>query len=132
MATIFCPSCGSKANYLHAVPNFCGKCGQPYIPTFSSKEKIKSAISSTRTSSDPDDQFDDEEDENWDGDEMRSSTRGDFFSDSMRVPRLSKLNVEIDSSTDVRVFKMSDILGVENKSFNPPRTKNLNDLIDDV
>ena len=30
MASIFCPSCGSKSEYQFAAPNFCSKCGQPY------------------------------------------------------------------------------------------------------
>ena len=28
MAHLFCHSCGTKIEYAHAKPNFCGKCGQ--------------------------------------------------------------------------------------------------------
>lgn len=125
MATIFCPTCGSKATYMHAPPNYCAKCGQPYVPTFSSKPNLRSSLSNRNIRDDEDeiegDDFDDD-----------SSIRGDFYSDSNRVPRLSKISVEIDSSTDVRVFKMSDIIGEQtSKQFQTNKPRNLNDFIDE-
>ena len=109
MANIFCPTCGAKSTYNLSPPNFCGKCGLPYAQT----PQVNNRLSQSRLSSkrvieqQNEDVYDDEE-----GDD--ESIAGSYYSDSNRVPRISKLSVEIDSSTDVKVFKFSDLLSNKN------------------
>ena len=105
MASIFCPSCGSKSEYQFAPPNFCSKCGQPYAGrTFhkrmpiSAQTKLQKNQSNNQDLTDDDNEIDEE------------SYSEDVFSDSTRVPRLRSLQVDIDNSSDVRVVKMSDLL----------------------
>jgi hypothetical protein len=35
MSHFFCHSCGAKLSYVHAKPNFCGKCGEQIATTVS-------------------------------------------------------------------------------------------------
>lgn len=117
MANIFCPSCGSKSTYNLSPPNFCGKCGLPYIQnkTYSARLSQSRFSSKKVLQQENDDDFEDlEDDEN-------QSLGSSYFSDSSKVPRITKLNVDIDSSTDVRVFKFSDLFSeknIDNDQFN--------------
>lgn len=56
-----------------------------------------------------------------------------YFSNSTRVPRISKLNVDIDISSDVRVVKFSDLMSpsYETSQFPRGKTQNLSDLSND-
>jgi hypothetical protein len=115
MASIFCPSCGSKSEYKFATPNFCFKCGSSYSQTPNS---IKATNSLAIKNLDPDERDDwDDEDEDSEGD------FGDF-SNSTRVPRISRIQVETDSSTDVKIIKFGDLLN-ENSTSSFKRPKNL-------
>lgn len=103
MASIFCPSCGSKSEYQFAAPNFCSKCGQPYTGRTSHKKMpISAQVKLRKTQSDEQDFIEDDED--------IESYAEDVFSDSTRVPRLRSLQVDIDHSSDIRVVKMSDLI----------------------
>jgi hypothetical protein len=108
MASIFCPSCGSKSEYKFATPNFCFKCGSSYSQTPNLTKATKNP--------DPDERDWDEEDE--DGEDFSD------FSNSTRVPRISRLQVETDSSTDVKIIKFGDLLN-ENSTSSFKRPKNL-------
>jgi hypothetical protein len=102
MASIFCPSCGSKAEYQFAQPNFCFKCGNPYSlshkRTYSSLANKPSTLSKKAV-------IDDEIDEDDEGDDFDD----DSFSNSISVPRIRNLNVDIEASSAVRVYKIEDL-----------------------
>lgn len=105
MASIFCPSCGSKSEYQFAAPNFCSKCGQPYAgKSFHKKMPISAQNKLRKNQLDQQNPIDNEDDNE---EEIYAE---DVFSDSTRVPRLKSLQVDIDNSSDVRVVKMSDLL----------------------
>lgn len=108
MANIFCPTCGAKSSYNLSQPNFCGNCGSGYNSTFQSSPTRPNNKILARQSEKQEDIEDDEieDDENGEGSKMV----GSYFSDSTRVPKINKLAVDIDSSTDVRTFKFSEIL----------------------
>lgn len=118
MASIFCPSCGSKSEYKFAVPNFCFKCGGAYSQSSNSSQINRSLKTSELKTSDPDERDD------WDNEDDDSEEGFSDFSNSTRVPRISRLQVEIDSSTDVRVVKFGDLLN-ENSTSSFKRPKNL-------
>ena len=115
MASIFCPSCGSKSEYKFAVPNFCFKCGSAYSQSSNSSQITRNLKTFQSKDSEPDDR--DEEDEDFDEDFAE-------FSNSTRVPRISRLQVDIDSSTDVKIVKFGDLLN-ENSTSSFKRPKNL-------
>ena len=127
MASIFCPSCGSKSEYQFAPPNFCSKCGQPHAGRTLNKKMPISARIKTKTQTQED--LTDEEFENEDDE----SHGGDFFSDSTRVPRLRDLKVDIDISSDIRVVKMSDLLNgnLEQQPFKLGSRQDLNEALDE-
>lgn len=114
MATIFCPVCGCKSEYKFATPNFCYKCGSAYNQSAASSYNLNKNYENNNNNGDSDE--DDGED---DGD------MGDF-SNSTRVPRISRLQVEIDASTDVRVVKFEDLLNSNSISeFKKPKNLDL-------
>jgi hypothetical protein len=118
MASIFCPSCGSKSEYKFATPNFCFKCGSSYSQTSNSIKATNVSTTIQSKNLDPDERDDwDDEDEDSEGD------FGDF-SNSTRVPRISRIQVETDSSTDVKIIKFGDLLN-ENSASSFKRPKNL-------
>jgi hypothetical protein len=127
MANIFCPHCGSKAEYQFAAPNFCYKCGLPYSES-RAVPKSQSPISRVSKSrilrnEDLDDQV--EEDVEFDDDDSESTNIN-------RVPRISKIQVEIDSSTDIRSYKFGDLVnGNSSSTFKRSKTVNLEDLLDE-
>lgn len=104
MASIFCPSCGSKSEYKFAIPNFCYKCGNSYSQSAGLKKTILPSIS-----------------EDVDLDEGEENEDFEEFSNSTRVPRISRLQVEIDSSTDVKVLKFEDFINNSTSSFKRPK-----------
>lgn len=113
MGNIFCPACGSKSTYNLSPPNFCSKCGSAYNSTFITndsdlnKRMPSRRAASSRNQEPEDDDFEEEFDDDEGG---GAKVVGGYFSDSTKVPRINKLAVEIDSSTDVRVYKLSDLL----------------------
>jgi len=111
MASIFCPSCGSRSEYKFAAPNFCYKCGSSYSQT----SVFKKTSVSTRSEVE-DLEVNDDEDVDDDFEE---------FSNSTRVPRISRLQVDIDSNTDVRVLKFEDIINNSTSSFKRPKNLNI-------
>jgi hypothetical protein len=130
MASIFCPSCGSKSEYQFAIPNFCSKCGKSYIENSKSNASIRplsKKINSRIKNQDPEvnnDEFDDNDDEDVYNDED--------YSNASRVPKISKIQVEIDCSTDVKVFKFDDLInGNLNNEFKIQKSRNINDLINE-
>jgi len=49
MSHLFCPNCGSKIEYAHSKPNFCGSCGNPLntsiaTNTASSKDTVIESV----------------------------------------------------------------------------------------
>lgn len=110
MASIFCPACGCKSEYKFATPNFCYKCGSAYNQSSSCSNK------NNESNNIDEDYQDDEEDDGDVGD----------FSNSTRVPRISKIQVEIDSSTDVKIVKFQDLLnGNSSSQFKKPKNLEL-------
>lgn len=119
MAFIFCQSCGSKSEYKFAQPNFCSKCGQPYLSKSSVFLKAKK-IAEKNEIYDEEDQDDD-----FDGEI-------DSFSSSLTVPRISKLQVDLDFSTsEIKSFKLGEIFGenAPEPKFPIKKVRNLNDLL---
>jgi uncharacterized Zn finger protein (UPF0148 family) len=115
MGNIFCPACGSKSTYNLSPPNFCSKCGSAYNSTFITNDSdLNKRMPSRRAASSrlQRQQVEDEEEFDDDTDESEGGARvvGGYFSDSTRVPRINKIAVDIDCSTDVRTFKLSDII----------------------
>lgn len=128
MANIYCQKCGNKTSYQFTAPNFCSKCGNQYLGSskFSPPSALKTRLAIKRSSasdSDPDDYEDpDEFDEEYDDSD---------FSNSNSIPRISKIQVEIDASTDCKIMKFEDLVNSEYQSnFKPQKRKNLTDLID--
>lgn len=122
MASIFCPTCGSKSEYQFAKPNFCYKCGNPYSIT---SKRIFSSLSKKKiVEEDESDYGDDSEDESFED---------ESFSNSISVPRLSNLKVDIDSSTNVRVLKIEDLSkgNIIESKFQFGKRQNIGDIIDE-
>jgi hypothetical protein len=122
MASIFCSSCGSKAEYKFSAPNFCGKCGSSYSPQRSIQaKKISSPVLERNVSrDDEDDEYNEE-----DGDELDS----DSFSNSNHVPRIRKLNVDIDLTPAFRTTTIGEIFGESrSNNFQISKRKDLEDL----
>lgn len=120
MAIIFCPSCGSKTPYQFAAPNFCSKCGQPYLSRSSVSLKEKKTVERNENVDDED--YDDED----------FNLEADSFSSSLTVPRISRIQVDLDFSTsEVKSFKFGEIFGENNAEAKFPikRARNLNDLL---
>ena len=121
MGYIFCQSCGSKAEYNFAPPNFCAKCGQRYHTNTNqskqllSKSKFAKQVSRIETDDSDDEDYDDYDD----------SGESDF-SDSTIVPRIKNISVEIDSSSNVRSFKLGELFESQQLSQNFPFGKRQN------
>jgi hypothetical protein len=111
MASIFCPSCGSKSEYKFAIPNFCFKCGSSYSQASSFRKNIPPVVS-----------------DELDIDENEDSEEFEEFSNSTRVPRILKLQVDIDSNTDVKVLKFEDIINNSVSSFKKPKNLDIGNL----
>lgn len=112
MASIFCSSCGSKSEYKFAPPNFCYKCGSGYSRSLNFSNSSKNFKAELAQDTEVEDEDYEDEDSSED------------FSNSTRVPRISRLQVEIDSSTDVKVVKFEDLLN-NNSTSSFKRPKNL-------
>lgn len=126
MASIFCPSCGSKSEYQFAAPNFCSKCGQPYAGrTLHKKMPASAQVKLRKNQPEEEDLIEDSSDEESYGE--------DTFSDSTRVPRLRSLQVDIDHSSDVRVVKMSDLINgnFEQQSLKLGERQSINEVMDE-
>jgi len=131
MASIFCPSCGAKSEYQFSAPNFCSKCGKSYVETHVASKSINS-ISQMRSArfKASSEQNEEDYDDNEESDSDDSET--DSFSNAVKVPRIRKLDVEIDSSTDVRIIKFENLLNGNSNSdvFSKSKSRQLDDLID--
>lgn len=138
MALIFCPQCGSRAEYQFAPPNFCAKCGVSYQQShkpaglLSQRQQKSPRLSSVKQAQANVEDFDDENLDDDDEDE------GSSFSDSNRVPRLRGIAVDLDHSSPNRVFKIGDLIQEAegsapqfNSSFRPPTRRDINDLSND-
>jgi hypothetical protein len=126
MAFIFCPHCGCKAEYKFSAPNFCHKCGLPYNSGTSAVQKHRQ-LSRSKRLRDEDLEEEPEDIENED------DTGESYFSNSTRVPRISRLNVDVEMSSDVRVVKFSDLISpnYEATKFPRGRTQSLSDFSDE-
>ena len=122
MATVFCPSCGSKTTYQFAAPNFCSKCGQPYLSKSSVALKAKKSFVEDDVVAEDDS----------DDDEFASSDV-ESFSNSLIVPRISRIQVDLDFSTsEVKTFKFGEIFGENSNAeqkFPIKRARDINDLL---
>ena len=126
MAFIFCSHCGSKAEYKFSPPNFCYKCGMSHGGIATSVQKHKQISRSRRSEAndiEDEGEYEDTEDENGES----------YFSNSTRVPRITRLSVDIDASSDVRVIKFSDLMSpsYEATQFPKGKTQSLSDLSND-
>jgi hypothetical protein len=135
MALIFCPQCGSKAEYQFAPPNFCAKCGVSYQASPSKPANLlsKRLQKPSRLAAAAQDAEDDEEE--FEDDEEGGTGGGSFYSDSNRVPRLRGLAVDLDHSSANRVMKIGDLIQeVEGSAapqfngFRPQRPRDINEL----
>lgn len=117
MAFIFCPNCGSKAEYNFSPPNFCSKCGQSFSQGRSASQSKANLIDKIQ-----------EDDEEMDSDSES------FYSNSTRVPRIRNIEVDISNSEiGARIVKMSDLInGNHNQQpFKAGNRQNLNEAIDE-
>ena len=101
MPLIFCSSCGNKSEYQFSPPNFCSKCGNPHSSKIGSRKNLSSSKEVAR------DPLSEQDSDNEDHDENEEE---DFFSNSTRVPRINSIKVDIESSSSIRVVKMSDVV----------------------
>jgi hypothetical protein len=126
MANIFCPSCGAKAEYQFSAPNFCHKCGLPYSQgvAVAKSHLLSSRPTRSRSMRNELPEVQEEDDSSYEDDDSDSTNVN-------RVPRLSKIQVEIDSSTDIRSYKFEDFLSGNSSSFKKPRSVNLDDLLNE-
>jgi hypothetical protein len=128
MASIFCPHCGAKAEYNFSPPNFCYKCGLSYGGMDAAVQKHKQFSRNKNSKRDLG-----EEDVDVDSEDDYQDENESYFSNSTRVPRISKINVDIDISSDVRVVKFSDLMSpnYEIAQFPRGKTQSLSDLSDE-
>lgn len=120
MASIFCPSCGSKSEYKFSAPNFCSKCGSSYSGNNKPLSTSNLALSRSKNINQDIDEDDDEDFEDVDD---------ESFSNSNRVPKISRLNVDIDLTPTYRTTTFGEILGQgEGSSFKQSSRKSLEDL----
>jgi hypothetical protein len=121
MAFIFCSNCGSKAEYSFSAPNFCSKCGE----SFSGKKNTPKFAPANQINPNVKD-IDDEEESDNDSES--------FYSNSIRVPRIRNIEVDISNSEiGARIVKMSDLInGNHNQQpFKAGSRQNLNEAIDE-
>jgi ribosomal protein L37E len=114
MNATFCSNCGSKHTFTYAKPKFCSSCGFSLGP-----ELKKSASSSAAVD---DDSYDDDEDEDSD------------FSNASFVPRLKKLELDIEKYSESNSFTLGSIFGESNSQPVQPRRRtaqSLGDFIND-
>jgi hypothetical protein len=107
MAHLFCNSCGTKLEYAHAQPNFCGKCGQSLNSTASrnTAEGLSSLKESVVISQDE--------------------------TDASSVPSIGKLQVEYDNS-DHHSFTLGSLVGERSQTNSPKReSRSINEFIDE-
>jgi hypothetical protein len=120
MGSIFCPSCGSKSEYKFSAPNFCSKCGNSYLGNNKSLSTSNLGLSHSKKINQDIDEDDDEDFEDTDD---------ETFSNSNRVPKISRLNVDIDLTPSYRSTTFGEILGQgESSSFRQSSRKSLEDL----
>ena len=117
MATIFCPSCGSKHDYQFSAPNFCSKCGQPCQGNSRQSKHLLSKSKFAKENpineverNDDDESYDEEED----------------YSNSVRVPRLKNIAVDVElENGENRVVRMQDLADMNGRTSKFPFGKRL-------
>jgi hypothetical protein len=119
MNNIFCFECGNKHSYTYSKPKFCSGCGSAF-------GAVKNPPQKTAPSKEA---FDDDDVIDEDDDDYDSSD----FSDSMRVPKLRSLAVDVESDYEgISSFKLGSLFG-SNSNESPRRkksTQNFEDFIE--
>jgi hypothetical protein len=117
MNNIFCFECGGKHSYAYSKPKFCSSCGSAFGATKNPISKAAQKI------------FSPEIDEGDDDEDYDSSD----FSESVRVPKIRSLAVDVESDYEgISSFKLGSLFG-QNSSDSPRRrksTQNLEDFIE--
>lgn len=112
MNATFCSNCGSKHAFTYAKPKFCSSCG------FSLGAELK------KPTVDNSAEYDDLEDEDDDDD-------GDF-SNATRVPKIRKLEIEIEKYEDSTSFTLGSLFGESNAGQSQSRRRRSQSLGDFV
>jgi hypothetical protein len=124
MSLIFCSNCGNKSEYQFSPPNFCSKCGTSYSSRFGVKKTKSSIKDKSQNSSSEEEYFEEIND---------SSEDEDFFSNSTRIPIINSIKVDIESYSNIRVVKMSDIVNGNSSEdkLKLGARKDINELLDE-
>lgn len=120
MSAIFCSSCGMKHTYQYAVPKFCSGCGSSLGAVMQTAPKKTVAKASKEEDDDVDDDLDDE-----------------VFSDSDYVPNIRKIQVEVETASNINTFTLGSILnqksdGTQNEPFRrSSRARSVDDFVNE-
>jgi hypothetical protein len=98
MSVIYCSGCGKKHDYNFAKPNFCSTCGGAF-----GMAKLKK-VSQAKEDEDIED---DEEGEDYFEDD------GESFSNVNSVPKIRKIQVDIETAAQYNTFDLGSIIGSE-------------------
>lgn len=112
MNATFCSNCGSKHTFTYAKPKFCSSCG------FSLGPELKKATPSSASVNNDDD--DDDEDSD--------------FTNASSVPKLKKLDLDIEKYSESNSFTLGSIFGQGNTQPSQSRrrtSQSLGDFIND-
>lgn len=112
MNVTFCSNCGAKHTFTYAKPKFCSSCG------FNLGPELKKSVAAT-SSNDTDQDYEDEED---DGE----------FSNSSFVPKLRKLELDVETYSESPSFTLGSLFGEANTAPIQPRRRGSQSLGDFV
>ena len=112
MNSTFCPNCGVKHTYNYSKPKFCSSCGNALGAVLAQPAKA----SKTRSIED------DYEDEDFDPEN----------SDTDYVPRITKLQVDIEKDSEYNSFSLGSLFGQQDdsqKSSGRRRASSIDDFV---
>lgn len=112
MNSTFCPNCGVKHTYNYSKPKFCSGCGNPLGAVLAQSAKA----SKTRSIED------DYEEEDFDPEN----------SDADYVPRINKLEVDIESGSEYSLFSLGSLFGQNDDSAKSSRRRKASSVDDFV
>lgn len=102
MSVIYCSECGKKHEYNFAKPNFCSSCGSPFGMAKLKKQKPKQE--------EEEEEYDDDEEE-YDDEDFEDD--GESFTNSSRVPKIRKIQVDVETAAQYNTFDLGSIIGSE-------------------
>jgi hypothetical protein len=98
MSVIYCSGCGKKHDYNFAKPNFCSTCGGAF-----GMAKLKKV---SQAKEDEDIENDEEGEDYFEDD-------GESFSNVNSVPKIRKIQVDIETAAQYNTFDLGSIIGSE-------------------